>query len=81
MTEPFQPLEEALHRASENLLQSSDSLREANRNAIQAWQALTVAKGEHSDLRETVARLETEVLSLADRVRSLTARLENRDGE
>jgi ABC-type uncharacterized transport system ATPase subunit len=78
MTNEFRELYLALKDAGNSMIAASHKMNEASQATTQANQALVRlgemamnANGEHEDLRETIARLEGEVMTLVHEVRSL----------
>ena len=92
MADTFDPVFEHLQQVTGDLdrvladVVSSDTLLRANRAAIAANQhfqqlrdAARAARGEHDDLRESLAHLERIVMLQIEEVRQLRARLDRGD--
>lgn len=67
----FRQTLEGLKQSGEGLIQAAQGIVVANEGLQKAATAALTARDEHTDLRDTVHRLETLVLGLVQQVREL----------
>jgi uncharacterized phage infection (PIP) family protein YhgE len=72
MAESFRPLFDALKQTAEGVVQAMEGVKKMADAALHA-------QDEHEDLRETVARLESLVISQGDDLRAMRDRLDRGD--
>lgn len=62
---------EELKETAKALMEASQATNRAGEHLVKATDAALHAKGEHEDLRETVHRLESMILTLTTEIREL----------
>ena len=71
---------EHMSRAAAELVAANDAMKDANGALAEGVREALNANAEHNDLRETVERLETIVLSLTDDIKALRGEIADLKG-